>query len=324
MTSAAGAAAADGVGDAPDQPTDIDSRGWKDVLKRTIKEFRDDDLTDWAAALTYYGVLALFPALTCLVALVGIFGQYPQTVDTLLGIVSKVGPGSAAETLRGPISGVVKAKGGAGALLGLGLLGALWSASGYIGAFSRACNAVYEVREGRPFWKLRPLQVLLTLVMVFLLTLIAIALVVTGPLAQAVGDAIGLGSTTVTVWSIAKWPVMIVVVMLMFSILYWAAPNVKQPGFRWITAGGVVGVLVWILASAAFGLYVAKFGSYNKTYGSLGGVIGFLVWLWISNIALLFGAELNSELERQRELEAGEDAEEELQLEPRDEPKPKS
>jgi membrane protein len=308
----------------PDEPTDLGNRDWRAILKRTAKEFRDDNLTDWAAALTYYGVLALFPALLCLVALVGLFGQYPQTVDALLGIVTQVGQGSAAETLRGPITGVIQGKGGAGALLGLGLVGAVWSASGYIGAFSRATNAVYEVREGRPFWKLRPLQILLTIAMVFLLAVVAIALVVTGGLAQAVGDAIGLGSTTVTLWNWLKWPLMVLLVMVMFAVLYWAAPNVRQPGFRWITPGSVVAVVIWIAASAAFGLYVAKFGSYNKTYGSLGGMIGFLVWLWISNIAILFGAELNSEIERQRELAAGEPAQDELQMEPRDAPKPKS
>jgi membrane protein len=307
----------------PDDPTDLGNRDWRAILKRTVKEFRDDNLTDWAAALTYYGVLALFPALLCLVALVGLFGQYPQTVDALLGIVTEVGQGSAAETLRGPITGVIEGKGGAGALLGIGLVGAVWSASGYIGAFSRATNAVYEMREGRPFWKLRPLQILLTLVMVFLLAIVAISLVVTGGLAEAVGDAIGLGSTTVTVWNWLKWPVLVAIVMFMIAVLYWAAPNVKQPGFRWITPGSIVAVLIWIVASAGFGIYVAMFGSYNKTYGSLGGMIGFLVWLWITNIAILFGAELNSEIERQRELAAGEPAEDELQMEPRDEPKPK-
>jgi membrane protein len=308
-------------GQAPDQPTEVPVRGWAATLKRTVKEFRDDGLMDWAAALTYYGVLALFPALVCLVALVGLLGQYPQTVNALLGIVEKVGPGSAADTLRSPITEVVKAKGGAGALLGLGLAGALWSASGYIGAFTRATNVIYETKEGRPFWKLKPLQILLTLVMVFALALLAISLVVTGSLAHAIGDAIGLGSTAVTLWNWLKWPVMVVIVMLMFALLYWAAPNVKQPGIRWVSPGGIVAVVIWIVTSAVFGLYVAHFGSYNKTYGSLGGVVAFLVWLWISNMALLFGAELNSELERQRELEAGVPAEHQLQLEPRDRPK---
>jgi|tagenome__1003787_1003787.scaffolds.fasta_scaffold20732355_1 membrane protein len=306
---------------APDRPTEVPAHGWVAILKRTVKEFRDDALMDWAAALTYYGVLALFPALVCLVALVGLLGQYPQTVDALLGIIAKIGPGSAADTLRGPITQVVKGKGGAGALLGLGLAGAIWSASGYIGAFTRATNVIYETEEGRPFWKLKPLQILLTLVMVFGLALLAISLVVTGTLAHAIGSAIGLDSTAVTLWNWLKWPVMVVIVMLMFALLYWAAPNVKQPGMRWVSPGGIVAVLIWIVASAAFGLYVANFGSYNKTYGSLGGLIGFLVWLWISNMALLFGAELNAELERQRELEAGAPAEDQLQLEPRDPPK---
>jgi membrane protein len=306
---------------APDEPTDLGKRDWVAILKRTVREFREDDLTDWAAALTYYGVLALFPALICLVALVGLFGQYPQTVDALLSIVTKVGQGSAADTLRGPITSIVQGKGGAGALFGLGLVGALWSASAYIGAFSRATNAVYEVREGRPFWKLRPLQILLTIVMVFLLAVLAISFVVTGTLARAVGDAIGVGGTAVTLWNWLKWPVMVLLVMVMFSVLYWAAPNVRQPGWRWITPGSVVAVLIWIVASAAFGVYVAMFGSYDKTYGTLGGMIGFLVWLWISNVALLFGAELNAEIERQRELDAGEPAEDQLQVEPRDAPK---
>jgi membrane protein len=305
----------------PKGPTDLGGRGWWAIIRRTAHEFSDDHLTDWAAALTYYGLLALFPALVCLVALVGLFGQYPRTVDALLDIVNQLGQGSAVDTLRGPITGVVQGKGGAGALLGIGLVGAIWSASGYIGAFTRASNAIYEQEEGRPFWKLRPLQILLTLVMVVLLALVAMSLVVTGPLAHAIGNAIGLGATAVTIWNWAKWPVLAVIVMLMFALLYWTAPNVRQPGFRWITPGSVVAVVIWIVASAVFGVYVALFGSYNKTYGSLGGVIAFLVWLWISNIALLFGAELNSEIERQRELDRGEPAEEQLQLEPRDPPK---
>jgi membrane protein len=302
-------------------PSAIGGRGWWEVMRRSVREFRADNLTDWAAALTYYGILALFPALVCLVALVGLFGQYPRTVDALLGIASQVGAGSAVHTLRGPISGVVRAKGGAGALLGIGLLGALWSASGYIGAFTRASNAIYETREGRPFWKLRPLQMLLTLAMVSLLALLAISILMTGSLARAVGRTVGVGTTAVTLWDWLKWPVMVVVVMGMFSVLYWAAPNVRQPRFRWISPGAVVAVVLWIFASVLFGVYVANFGSYNKTYGSLGGVVAFLVWLWVSNIALLFGAELNSELERQRELDTGEPAQHTLQLPPRDAPK---
>jgi membrane protein len=308
-------------GKAPETPTDLEKRSWKNTLKRTVREFRDDNLTDWAAALTYYAVLSLFPGLIVFVALIGLVGEYPKTTNALLDIVDQVGPSSAVDTFRGPIEDVVQQKGGAGALLGAGLLGALWSASGYIGAFMRASNSIYEVEEGRPFWKLRPLQVAVTILMVLLLTVVAIALVVTGPLAEAIGNVIGLGDTAVTVWGIAKWPALLVIVMGMFALLYYVAPNVKQPRFRWLSPGGIVAVIAWVLASAAFAVYVANFGSYNKTYGTLGGVITFLVWLWISNLALLFGAELDAELERSRELEAGLPAQEELQLPPRDEPK---
>ena len=304
----------------PTGPTDLSTRSWRGVLKRTVAEFREDNVTDWAAALTYYAVLALFPGLIVLVALLGLVGQYPETFDAILDIVRQVGPDSAVDTFRGPVESVIREKAAAGALLGFGLIAALWSASGYVGAFARASNAIYEVEEGRPFWKLRPLQIGVTILMVLLLTVLAIALVVTGPLAEAVGDVIGLGDTAVTVFSIAKWPIALLAVMGMFAVLYYVAPNVRQPRFRWLTPGGVLAVLIWVIASAAFALYVSQFGSYNKTYGSLGGVIAFLTWLWISNNALLLGAELNAEVERARELEAGLPAEDELQLPPRQAP----
>lgn len=292
-----------------------------DTLKRTIREFRDDNLTDWAAALTYYSVLALFPGLIVLVAILGLAGQHPRTTDALLDIVRDLGPESAVDTFRGPIEGVVKSNGGAGALLGVGLLAALWSASGYVGAFMRAANVIYEVREGRPFWKLRPLQVAVTLGMVVLLALVAVSIVVTGPLAESVGEQVGVGEGAVTAWNFAKWPVIALVVMGMFAALYYVAPNVRQPKFRWVTPGGVVAVLIWIAASIGFGFYVANFGSYNKTYGSLGGVVIFLIWLWVSNLAVLFGAELDAEIERSRELEAGLPAQDSLQLPERQAPK---
>ena len=309
------------AGTKPDTPTELPRRSWVQVVKRTANEFRDDNLTDWAAALTYYAVLAMFPGLIVLVALIGLLGQYPQTTNALLDIVGQVGPASAVDTFRAPIEGVVKSKGGAGALLGFGLLGALWSASGYIGAFIRASNAIYEKEEGRPFWKLRPLQLAVTLVMVILLAVVAIGIVVTGPLAEAVGDVIGLGSEAVTIWSLAKWPVLLLIVMAMVAMLYYVAPNVKQPRMRWVSPGGIVAVLIWIAASVGFGFYVANFGSYNATYGSLGGVVIFLMWLWLTNIALLFGAEFDAELERERELKAGKPAEDEIQLPHRDPPK---
>ncbi|HEX8066903.1 MAG TPA: YihY/virulence factor BrkB family protein [Thermoleophilaceae bacterium] len=302
---------------APDSPTELGGRSWWAILKRTIGEFQDDRLTDWAAALTYYGVLSLFPMLIVLVALLGVVGE-EGTIDSLIASFQQAGMGGFADDVEAPLRGVVENKGGAGALLGFGLLGALWSASGYVGAFTRAANTIYEVEEGRPFWKLRPLQVLMTLVMVLLVALVALAIVLTGSLAEAIGDAIGLGDSAVAVWSIAKWPAMLAIVMTTFALLYYVAPNVRQPRFRWVTPGGVLAVLLWVAASAAFALYVANFGSYNKTYGTLGGAISFLVWLWLTNLALLLGAEFDSELERERELEAGLPAEEELQLPPRE------
>jgi membrane protein len=305
-----------------EKPSGLSLRSWWGVVKRTVREFKADNLTDWAAALTYYAVLSLFPGLLLLVALLSLVGQYPQTSDALLKIVADIGPRSAVDTFRGTIEEVVRNEGGAGALLGFGLVGALWAASGYIGAFIRASNVIYEVQEGRPFWKLRPLQIAVTIVMVLLLAVVAVAVVLTGPLASAVGDAVGLGGTAVTVWSIAKWPALLAVVVTMIAILYFSAPNVRLSGFRWLTPGGLLALFVWAVASAGFALYVAKFGSYNKTYGSLGAVIVFLVWLWISNCALLLGVEFNAELERARELEAGDEAAaEELQLPPRTEPK---
>jgi membrane protein len=291
-----------GTGDKPGKPAELGKRGIWAAIKRTVTEFKEDNLTDWAAALTYYAVLALFPALLVLVALLGLVGQYPQTTNSLLDIVGKLGPSSAVDTFRKPIEGVVQSKGGAGALLGFGLLGALWSASGYIGAFFRASNIVWDIEEGRPVWKLLPLRVVVTLVGVLAVAVVLIGLVLTGPLAQAVGDVIGLGSTAVTVWNIAKWPVLLGIVITIISVLYYIAPNVKHPKFSWVTPGGIVAVLVWIVASVGFAFYAANFASYNKTYGSLGAMIVFLVWLWITNLAILFGAELNAELERSRQI----------------------
>jgi membrane protein len=288
------------------------------VLKRTIRGFREDNLTDWAAALTYYSILSVFPALIVFVSIVALAGQHPQTTNAILQIIDDIGPSSAVDTFKGPIDTVMSNKGGAGIALVVGLVVALWSASGYVGAFTRASNQIYEVEEGRRFWKLRPLQMLVTLVMLLLLAVVGIALVTTGPLADAIGQQIGVGSAAVTAWDIAKWPVLIGMVLLIFALLYYVAPNVRQPGFRWVTPGGMLAVVLWIVASAGFAFYVANFGSYNKAYGSLAGVVIFLVWMWISNTALLLGAELNAELEREREIAAGrKGAEQKIQLQPR-------
>ena len=310
---------AGGNGRAPESPTDLDVRSWWGVLKRTVREFREDNLTDWAAALTYYAILSIFPALLVMVSILGLIGE--SATQPLLDNLTEVAPGPAQEIVTDAIQNLNESQGAAGILLIIGIATALWSASSYVGAFMRASNAIYEVEEGRPFWKLRPVQIAITLVMMILVSIGAVAVVLTGPLAEQVGNVIGLGDAAVTAWDIAKWPVLVLLVSFMFSVLYWAAPNVKQPGFRWLTPGGVLAVVLWILASAAFAFYVASFSSYNKTYGSLGGVIVFLIWLWISNVAALLGAELDAELERGRELESGDRrAEKAIQLEPRDAP----
>ncbi len=304
----------------PDSPTDLGKRTWFGVAKRAFTEFKDDNITDWAAALTYYAVLSIFPALIVFVSMLGLFGQGQSTVDALLGIVDDLG--GPVEALEGPVTQIVEQQAGtAGLTLVLGVLGALWTASGYVGAFIRASNAIYEVEEGRKFYILRPLQILVTIVGVLLLTIITLAIVSSGNVAQAIGDAIGVGDTVVTIWNIAKWPIIIVIVSLMIAGLYHIAPNVKQPKFKWFTLGGFLALLLWVVASVAFGFYVANFGSYDKTYGTLAGVISFLIWMWITNNVILFGAEVNAELERGRELEAGQPAEEDIQLPHRRPPK---
>jgi membrane protein len=292
------------------------------TLKRALVEFNEDNLTDWAAALTYYGLLSLFPALIAMVSLIGLFGNPRSTTQSLTEIITSIGPSSGAETFSGPIESITKNRGTAGVAFVLGLAVALWSASAYVGAFMRASNVIYETPEGRPFWKLRPLQIAVTLAMVIALALIAVALVLTGPIVEAVAKPLGIGSTAVDVWNIAKWPVLIAVFFLMIAVLYYASPNVKLRGFRWVTPGNLLTVVVWIVASALFGFYVANFGSYDKTYGTLAGLVAVLVWFWITNLAILFGHQLNAERERSLEIEEGRPrAEREIQLEPRAEPK---
>jgi membrane protein len=301
---------------APEKPTRLKKRSWGGVLKRTVTEFKEDNLTDWAAALTYYGILAIFPALLVLVSVLGLIGE--SATQPLIDNLGSVAPGPAQEIFTSAIENLQGSQGAAGIFFIVGLAGALWSASGYVAAFMRASNSIYDMEEGRPIWKTLPTRVGLTIVLLALLAVSAVAVVLTGGLAKQVGNVIGLGDTAVTVWNIAKWPVLLVVVSFMFALLYWAAPNVKHPKFRWISPGGVLAVIGWVIASLAFAFYVANFGSYNKTYGALAGPIVFLVWLWISNIMVLLGAEFNAELERGRALEAGMPKEREPFVEPRD------
>ncbi|HEX6781009.1 MAG TPA: YihY/virulence factor BrkB family protein [Solirubrobacterales bacterium] len=292
------------------------------TLKRTLTEFQEDNLTDWAAALTYYGLLSLFPALIAMVSLIGIFGDPTTTTAKLTEIITELGPESGAETFEGPIKSIVENQSAAGFAFVAGLAVALWSASGYVGAFTRASNIIYETPEGRPFWKLRPLQIAVTLAMIIMMALLAIGLVLTGPVVEAVAGPVGLSGTAVDVWNVAKWPVMAAIFILMVDVLYYTTPNVKVRGFRWVTLGALVAIVVWAIASALFALYVSNFGSYDKTYGTLAGLVVLLLWFWITNLAILFGHQMNAERERSAEIEEGlPRAEKEIQLEPRDEPK---
>jgi membrane protein len=276
---------------------------WGGVLKRTFKGFQKDNLTDWAAALTYYAVLAIFPALIVIVSVLGLIGE--SATRPLIDNLGTVAPGPAKDILTNAIRNIEGSQGAAGVFFVIGLLGAIWSASGYIGAFMRASNAIYEMPEGRPIWKTLPVRVGLTLALMLLTAVSAIGVTLSGGLAKEVGKLIGVGDTAVQVWSIAKWPVLLLLVSFMFAFLYWAAPNVKHQGFRWISPGGVLAVIGWVIASAAFAFYVANFGSYNKTYGALAGPIVFMVWLWVSNLMILLGAEFNAEIQRAKAIEAG-------------------
>ena len=309
-------------GDPPDTPTDLSGRSWLGVLKRSVTEFREDNLTDWAAALTYYAILSIFPALLVLVSVLGLIGE--SATQPLIDNLGEVAPGPAQEILTNALENLQGSGGAAGFAFIIGLLLAIWSASGYVAAFMRASNAIYDVEEGRPIWKTLPLRVVLTVALLVLVAISAAGVVITGGIAKELGDVIGVGSTAVTVWDIAKWPVLLLVVSFMFALLYWAAPNVKQPGFRWLSPGGILAVIGWIIASVAFAFYVSSFGSYNKTYGALAGPIVFLLWLWISNIVILLGAEFNAELERGRAIESGmRPQDKEPFVEPRDAPEEK-
>ncbi|MBU6533893.1 YihY/virulence factor BrkB family protein [Streptomyces mayonensis] len=301
---------------APDSPAELPKRSWSALLRRVVAEFKDDELTDRAAALTYYGILSLFPALLVLVSLLGIAGE--SATREVLDNVQRLAPGSARDVITDAVEQLQARAGLGSALAVVGLVGAVWSASGYVAAFIRAANAVYDVPEGRPVWKVLPLRVALTVVLLVLAVVSALIVVFTGALARQAGTALGVGDTALTVWSIAKWPVLVLLVVCMIAILYWATPNARVKGFKWVSPGSVAALLIWLAASAGFAVYVANFGSYNKTYGTLAGVIVFLVWLWVTNLAILLGLEFDAELARQRVVDAGHPPGDEPYVEPRD------
>jgi membrane protein len=301
----------------PDSPKELDKPNWKYIARKTLREFNKDQCPDLAAALTYYAVLSLFPAILALVSLIGLFGDPQKTTDALLQIVSGFVPAETVDTVGGVVEDLANAP-AAGFTLVIGLATALWSASGYVGAFGRAMNRVYEVDEGRPFIKLRGTMLVVTLLSVVIIAILAGMLVLSGPVSEAVGGLIGLSGVFLAVWNIAKWPVMVALIIVIIAVLYYATPNVKQPKFKWMSMGSAIALFVFLLASLGFGFYVGNFGNYNKTYGALGGVIVMLLWLWILNMSLLFGAEFDAEMERGRQLQAGIKAEETIQLPPRD------
>ncbi|MEU9145006.1 YhjD/YihY/BrkB family envelope integrity protein [Streptomyces sp. NPDC048349] len=301
---------------APDQLSALSKRSWKEVLRGTLKEFKDDELADRAAALTYYGVLALFPALLVLVSILGIAGE--STTQRVLDNLQRLTPGSARDVITNAVQ-QLQGNAGVGSLVAIvGLVVAVWSASGYVAAFIRTSNAVYDMPEGRPVWKVLPLRLALTVALMVLACASALIVVFTGSLARQVGAALGIGDSALTVWSFAKWPVLVLLVTIMIALLYWAAPNAKGRGLKWLTPGSFLALVIWMIASAGFAFYVANFGSYNKTYGTLAGVIVFLIWLWITNLAILLGLEFDAELSRQRAIAGGLPEDTEPYVQPRD------
>ncbi|GAA0980345.1 YihY/virulence factor BrkB family protein [Acrocarpospora macrocephala] len=280
----------------PDKPPERPPRSWWGVLKRTGKEFKRDHLADWAAALTYYAVLSIFPALLAVISILGLFGQPAAKPLMDLG---EVVPG-ARQILNPVLQALRSNQTAAGFAAIFSIAVALWSASGYVGAFMRVANVVYGIEEARPIWKTLALRVAATAILVIAVTVSAVGVVLTGNLARRAGQLLGIGQTGVTIWNIAKWPVLVLIVMMVLALLYWAGPNVEHPGFRWLTPGSALAVIIWIIASAAFAFYVVHFASYSKTYATLAGMIVFLIWLWLSNIAVLLGVELDAELTRER------------------------
>jgi membrane protein len=301
---------------APAGPAALPVRSWIRTLGRTVRETKRDNLPDLAAGLTYYALLSIFPMLLAVLSILGLFGE--SATRPLIDNLRELAPGPARDTVIAAVENLQRSQGAAGVLFVIGLAGALWSASRYIAAFMRASNVIYEVDEGRPIWKKLPIRLALTVVLAIALVATTLAVVLTGDLASHAGDLLGLDDTAVTVWNWAKWPVAIVLVALLLALLYWAAPNVRHPGFRWLTPGAAFAIVVWVAGSLGFTIYLANFSSYNRTYGTLAGVIIFLVWLWLTNLGVLLGAQLNAELERGRQIEGGLPPDEEPFLEHRD------
>lgn len=287
----------------PQRPASLPARGWRTVLGRSLQKYRRGGLPDQAAALTYYGILAIFPGLLALVSITGLLGR--STTRAFLDNTHRFLPGGVNSFVHAAVTNVEGRAGAASLAAIVGIVLALWSASGYVAAFMRAANAIYGVGEGRPIWRTAPVRLGVTLTLAVMVVASSVIVVVTGPVADEAGRALGIGDAAVTVWGIAKWPVLVFFVCLMLALLYWATPNVRQPGVRWILPGAALAVVIWLVASGLFALYLGFASSYNRTYGALAGVIIFLVWLWISNTAVLLGVTFNAEMQRARLVQAG-------------------
>jgi membrane protein len=308
---------------APDDPSkatwpfQITGRTWKYIVRRTLHESVQDGIVDAAGALTFFAVLSVFPAALALVSLIGVIGDGEDVVNRLLTLLGEVAPGAVVEILRQPL-GELAATSTASITLALGVAAALWSASIYVSAFSRALNRIYEVEEGRPFWKRKPIQLAVTVLIFILVLLVAAVVALSSPVARLIGDTLGIGDAALDAWDIGKWPVLASAVVLIVAVLYATTPNIRQPRFRWLSLGALLAILLMGAASGGFAFYVANFASYNRIFGTFASVVIFLLWLFLVNLALLLGAEFNTELERGRQLQAGIRAEGRLQLPPRD------
>lgn len=300
-----------------DSPAQLSRDDWRVILTRTWHEFRINQVYDIAAALTYYAVLATFPAILATLALLGIFGSAEAVTNDVLRVIEELGGSSVIDPLREAIEQLLNASHAASAFI-VGLVGALWATSGFVGAFGRGLNRIYGVEEGRPFWRKRPVMIGISAILLVLATISGFAIVLTGPIAESAARVLGLDEGVVFWWDLGKLPVLAAIAIFVIALLYWAAPNVKRRNLRWFSVGAVAALLSWMIATVVFGSYALGFGSYERTYGVLGGAVAFLLWLWLSNLAMVFGAVLDTEVERARQLRAGIAAEDQVQLPLRD------
>jgi membrane protein len=275
------------------------------VLKRTLLSFYDDQMTHHAAALTYYSLMSLFPAVLLALSLLGLVGQYPDTYDAIIEYLRGVAPAAAVEPLDSSLRRALQAKGTATTTLVIGIALALYGTTGVLEAARRALNVVFEVDGGRSFLRRKLVDVASTAVLMLLILTSLVLVFVGGRFAQDLLGFIGLGPDAARAWNLARWPAAVAVAMVVFSFIYYVTPDVRQRAFRWITPGAVVGVLLWLAASFGFSTYISSVGDLGALYGAFAGAVVLLGWLWLTNVALLFGAELNAEIEREKEFGEG-------------------